>query len=283
MEYYTYAYLDPRKPGKYVYGQFQFEYEPFYVGKGKNNRKMQHLTESKLKAGDSNPKIAKIKKLRSLGFSPIIIEIDHFESEQQAYDAETDLIESIGSDFITEVKDGPLTNILYGSIINGASPTKGKTYLEIYGSLEKAEEQRKKRHEKQLSVGGFFKGGKHSEESKKKMGERSRKSQANGGHRKGIPQSKEYKIIRKHQLNSSLQSNTKIYKIKFNDVVYTTAKIKRFCEYMNISLSTLKIFYEKNIECKSGKTKGWKIIQTRYVDKESDSKYAFCIFTKEKG
>lgn len=32
--YYTYVYLDPRRPGNYEYGNFLFAYEPFYVGKG---------------------------------------------------------------------------------------------------------------------------------------------------------------------------------------------------------------------------------------------------------
>ena len=37
-EYYVYVWLDPRKPGKYVYGEYEFEYEPFYVGAGLNSR-----------------------------------------------------------------------------------------------------------------------------------------------------------------------------------------------------------------------------------------------------
>jgi hypothetical protein len=36
--FYVYIYLDPRKPGKFHYGEYCFDYEPFYVGKGKDNR-----------------------------------------------------------------------------------------------------------------------------------------------------------------------------------------------------------------------------------------------------
>ena len=44
-EFYVYVYLDPRKPGRYLYGDQQVTYlfEPFYVGKGKNNRLNEHL------------------------------------------------------------------------------------------------------------------------------------------------------------------------------------------------------------------------------------------------
>ena len=42
---YVYVYLDPRKPGEYVYNDYKFEYEPFYVGRGCNGRAYAHLKE----------------------------------------------------------------------------------------------------------------------------------------------------------------------------------------------------------------------------------------------
>jgi len=37
-DFYVYVWLDPRKPGKYVYGEYEFDFEPFYVGAGKGKR-----------------------------------------------------------------------------------------------------------------------------------------------------------------------------------------------------------------------------------------------------
>ena len=44
MESYVYVYLDPRKPGKFIYNDFSFEFEPFYVGKGYGDRAFGHLS-----------------------------------------------------------------------------------------------------------------------------------------------------------------------------------------------------------------------------------------------
>lgn len=41
--FYVYVYLDPRKPEYRVYGNYEFDYEPFYVGKGCNDRAYSHL------------------------------------------------------------------------------------------------------------------------------------------------------------------------------------------------------------------------------------------------
>ena len=37
-KYYIYIYLDNTRPGEYVYDDLKFDYEPFYIGKGTNNR-----------------------------------------------------------------------------------------------------------------------------------------------------------------------------------------------------------------------------------------------------
>uniref|UniRef100_UPI0037511A01 LEM-3-like GIY-YIG domain-containing protein n=1 Tax=Acinetobacter sp. TaxID=472 RepID=UPI0037511A01 len=46
MSYYVYIFLDPRKSGYFSYGDLNFVFEPFYVGKGKDNRFKRHLNKS---------------------------------------------------------------------------------------------------------------------------------------------------------------------------------------------------------------------------------------------
>ncbi|MCB0743899.1 MAG: GIY-YIG nuclease family protein [Ignavibacteriae bacterium] len=280
MEYYLYVYLDPRKAGVFSYGEFTFDHEPFYVGKGHGSRKNHHLYESEIKRGNSSPKVAKIRKLQSLELKPIILEIKHFSDETTAYNEETKLIQMIGSDFISDIKDGPLTNMM---ITSDSPPShRGKSYLEIYKTPERAEEQRAKRHAAQLAVGGYFKGGKHTEEVKKKAKDRSKKLQENGGFRLGIAHTDKCKAQMKYIKQISHNPACKLYTITDGEHIYKTAKLNRFCIYNKISESTLRIFYDKNLDCKSGKTKGWKILKSAPIDVVNDKKYARCIFTKEK-
>ena len=46
--FYTYIYLDSRKSGNYVYGEYVFNFEPFYVGKGKYEQYTSHLRIAKM-------------------------------------------------------------------------------------------------------------------------------------------------------------------------------------------------------------------------------------------
>lgn len=110
--FYTYIYLDPRKSGKFVYGKYKFNFEPFYIGKGKNIRIYDHLFPSRLKIS-STYKSNKIKTLLNLGYDlkKYIFKIHSEISELQAKKLEIELIKKIGR---LDLKTGPLTNTTDG-------------------------------------------------------------------------------------------------------------------------------------------------------------------------
>ena len=139
--FYTYIYLDTRKLGKYVYGDYSFDYEPFYVGKGKNEQYMSHLNESIKYLNKSNDfiieesnnphKTFKIQKILKDGLKPVILKVEKKLLEHQAFDLEIWLIWAIGR---SDLKLGPLTNltdggeglsgiIVSGTIANGVTVT----------------------------------------------------------------------------------------------------------------------------------------------------------------
>lgn len=110
--YYVYVYLDPRKPGNFIYDEFEFGYEPIYVGKGTKSRLLRHLKEKV-----RNPiKINKINKIRKEGKNPIILKIIDKISNEYSLEIEKRLIKKIGR---INKKTGPLTNCTEG----------GETYL----------------------------------------------------------------------------------------------------------------------------------------------------------
>lgn len=70
MKHYVYFYLDPTKPGNYVYGEYNFGFEPFYIGSGVGKRLFYHLSEAN--SNKKSYKLNKIRKLKSIGVKPII-------------------------------------------------------------------------------------------------------------------------------------------------------------------------------------------------------------------
>ena len=108
-KFYVYAYLDPRKQGKYVYGCYSFDYEPFYVGKGSGNRLYKHLMKGGKKSYNPH-KDNKIKKIIKEGQHPIIIKVRDGLSENNSFELEIELIKLIGR----KNEKGPLTNIYDG-------------------------------------------------------------------------------------------------------------------------------------------------------------------------
>ena len=107
--FYTYVLLDPRKPGVYEYGEYKFDYEPFYVGKGKECRIKIHLVESQLKK--NSYKNNKIKKILSENFELISIKYQENLLECQSFNLEINMIKTIGR---VDLGTGPLTNCTDG-------------------------------------------------------------------------------------------------------------------------------------------------------------------------
>ena len=42
-DYYVYVYFNQLKQGTWFYREYTFNYQPFYVGKGRNKREIEHL------------------------------------------------------------------------------------------------------------------------------------------------------------------------------------------------------------------------------------------------
>jgi len=109
-KFYVYVYLDPRKKSNYKYGEFEFDFEPFYVGKGSGFRDKCHLNEYNLNF-ISSYKNNKIKKILSENLSPIIIRVKKNLLENDAFNLEVELIRLIGRN---DLGLGPLTNLTNG-------------------------------------------------------------------------------------------------------------------------------------------------------------------------
>lgn len=103
--FYVYAYLDNRKPGKYKYGEYEFDYEPFYIGKGKGKR-YQRLDQRNVLACRIINKINTVMNKK-----PIVIKLKTKLSEPVAFDYEKLLIKLIGR---IDLKTGALANFTDG-------------------------------------------------------------------------------------------------------------------------------------------------------------------------
>jgi hypothetical protein len=143
--YYIYVYLDTRKKGSYSFGDFHFEYEPFYVGKGVNERYLTHLRVANgSRKGKNNLIVTKIKSILNDGFEPKIIKIIDGLTKDNYDSYEISTIKLIGKSFdglgpllnTTDGGDGGITWI-------GEHHNKGKKLEEIVGE-EKATELKQK-------------------------------------------------------------------------------------------------------------------------------------------
>ena len=106
-DFYVYIYLDPRYPGDYTYDTCSFCFKPIYVGKGHNNRDMEHWNNPTTKSHFHNT----LKHLKSIGLEPIILRQHVNLTEHVAYKLENQLTHEIG---LQCEQMGPLLNMKHG-------------------------------------------------------------------------------------------------------------------------------------------------------------------------
>ncbi len=119
-EYYVYIYLDPRKSGTYIYGKYDFDHQPIYVGKGKRKRAYYFERRNFLLR-------AKLEKFEK----PIVFILGEKLTEQEAFSIEKDAISSIGLLFYNK---GPLCNLTTG----GEGPSGASRSKETREKISKA-------------------------------------------------------------------------------------------------------------------------------------------------
>jgi hypothetical protein len=171
--YYVYAYLDPRKKGKYSFRDFIFDHEPIYIGKGKRTRayyfdRRNPLLQNKLNKFDK----------------PIVVFIGKDLKEKEAFKEEIKWIARIGRH---DLRKGPLCNLtdggegMSGHIFSHSEVTK-KKISEARKGIRKgpmSEEHKRKISESKRNVSletrkknsDSHKGKHHSDETKRKISE----------------------------------------------------------------------------------------------------------------
>lgn len=108
--FYVYVYLDQRKPGVWSYGDKKFEYQPFYIGKGKRNRMNQHLQPKSRSDNSIKSNIINAVE-KELGELPIHYKLFENLSFEQSNEIETSLIQHFGR---IDINTGILANMTDG-------------------------------------------------------------------------------------------------------------------------------------------------------------------------
>lgn len=248
---YVYAYLDPRKPGKWTTSIMSFLYEPIYIGEGKNKRAWSHL-----KRKDRHPLVYKISSMKRAGFEPYIMLIVEGLSGDEGLALETKLINEIGTKaVINTVQRGPLTNLQIEEgkkkIMSEETKTKlsiaiskalmghrvsEETRKKISESYNRTPETRARKSAAQLgrimteqakaAIGNYFRGVPKSEEHCKKI------SEANLG--------KEFTTAHRDAISKARAIG---WKITFEGSSEITYHLKSWCLEHNVIESSLKSAY----------------------------------------
>lgn len=287
-KFYVYVYLDPRKPGKYEYGNYSFDYEPFYIGKGFSSRIFYHL-KCKGKNYLKNKIISDLLKINKV---PIIYKIVENLTNEESLTKEIEIISKIGR---LMLDSGPLTNLTDGGEGSIGYKQSQETKNKRVKSLQKSTfYQTVRSKEFRNNASKFFTEYYSDEKNLKKISDLKKgdknpmfgkttsdkqKESVREAHRKGKIQLTENglkKIIetskkRKGTKNSIIRCDVKIYCLTSpnneNFTIYGSKNLQEFCKEKKLQFHVLKnnmnsviseeLVIGKRINAKN--TIGWKI------------------------
>ena len=109
-DYYVYVYLNQLKSGKWKYKNLDFEYQPFYVGKGRGKRDILHTCPYMLNQKSIKSSIIK-SIINEIGEMPLHYRIFSGLTNQEAIDIEIDVIKHFGR---KDIGTGILSNCTDG-------------------------------------------------------------------------------------------------------------------------------------------------------------------------
>ena len=117
---YLYILCDPRKVGPFAYKNIGFDFEPFYVGKGRGTRYKQYKNRL------VNQRICEINEAEQ---TPFVIVLE-YRDDAEAYNAEASFVDMIGR---TNKGTGPLLNMKGGGSkgIGNVPWNKGKKGVQV--------------------------------------------------------------------------------------------------------------------------------------------------------
>lgn len=197
-KYYIYIFLDGNKPGKYIYDDICFDYEPFYVGKGTGDRSKLSLLDR-----ESPFKVNKINKIRKSGGEIITLKLYENLENIESLDIEKKLINKIGR-----------RDLGLGTLVNQTDGGDGR--LKSTHSYETRLKISKTKKDKNLSIP-------HTEETKRYLSDINKGENNPMFGKKHSDEVKENQSLRvsgiNHPMFGKKHSKSNIEKIKNNRIV----------------------------------------------------------------
>jgi len=230
-EFHVYALLDTRKKGPFWYGHWKFEYEPFYIGKGKWDRLQGHLLEAINGYKTNLFKNAVIKKIiKKTGKNPFVAIKSKYLTEKQAFELEIRLISHIGR---RDLKEGPLTNLTDGGEGSSGVIPSAKTLLKRGKGIHKTKSKRD-----YSGKNAYWYGRKHTKKSLLKMSKNSYWNTHTHTKKSRLKISKSKKGISNEKCRESWDIVSPTGK------KYTTDNLKEFCIKKKINYLSLLSWYK---------------------------------------